>query len=132
MKHLDRKHFFLFSCLCVLCFCGQSSAQLDAEKDSPYQLQVVVRVADHPPFTEAFKKQVKRELGDGLQAAFGDLARVELSAAELPRWSPPEPRARLEAAVIATGYQRVDIDPRGFRSGSLNEPSSHGATVSGH
>src|SRR5438552_3047213 len=67
-------------------------------------------------------------VGDLRVRHFGDLARVELSAAELPRWSPPEPRARLEAAVIATGYQRVDIDPRGFRSGSLNEPSSHGPT----
>jgi uncharacterized protein len=71
-------------------------------------------------------------VGDLRVRHFGDLARVELSAAELARWSPPEPRVRLEAAVIATGYQRVDIDPRGFRSGSLNEPSSHGATVSGH
>src|SRR5437660_10687994 len=68
----------LFSSLCSLCLCGETLAQLDPEKDSPYQLQVVVRVADHPPFTAAFKKQVKRELGDGLQAAFGDLARVEV------------------------------------------------------
>src|SRR5438874_3016472 len=79
MKHLDRKQSFLFSCLSVLLLGGQSSAQLDPEKDSPYLLQVVVRVAAHPPFTAAFKEQVKRELGDSLQAAFGELARVEVA-----------------------------------------------------
>src|SRR5438128_8231827 len=68
----------LFSSLCTLCLCGEAPAQLDAEKDSPYQLQLIVRVADHPPFTAAFREQVKRELRDGLQASFADLARVEV------------------------------------------------------
>jgi uncharacterized protein len=71
-------------------------------------------------------------VGDLRVRHFGDVARIELSAAELARWSGSEPRARLEAAILATGYQRVDLDPRGFRSGSLNEASLHGATVSGH
>jgi uncharacterized protein len=69
--------------------------------------------------------------GDLRVRHFGDLARVEMSAAELARWSAAESRARLDAAVIASGYQRVDLDPRGFRSGSLNEMPSHGAPVSG-
>ena len=69
--------------------------------------------------------------GDLRVRHFGDLARVELSATELARWSPVELRARLEAVVIAAGYQRVDLDPRGYRSGSLNESPSRGATVSG-
>jgi uncharacterized protein len=71
-------------------------------------------------------------VGDLRVRHFGDVACIELSAAELARWSGSEPRARLEAAILATGYQRVDLDPRGFRSGSLNEASLHGATVSGH
>lgn len=69
--------------------------------------------------------------GDLRVRHFGDLARVELSATELARWSPVELRARLEAVVIAAGYQRVDLDARGYRSGSLNESPSRGATVSG-
>jgi uncharacterized protein len=71
-------------------------------------------------------------VGDLRVRHFGDVARIELSAAELARWSDSEPRARLEAAVLATGYRRVDLDPRGFRSGSLSEASLHSATVSGH
>jgi hypothetical protein len=70
---------FLFSSLCSLCLCGESSAQLDPEKDSPYQLQIVLRIADHPPLTPAFKDQVKRELRASLQDAFADLARVEIA-----------------------------------------------------
>jgi uncharacterized protein len=70
-------------------------------------------------------------VGDLRVRHFGDLARVELSPTELARWSRAELRARLEAVVVAAGYERVDLDPRGFRSGSLNETSSRGATVSG-
>lgn len=50
----------------------------------------------------------------------GDLARVELCAEELPRWLDGERSARLAAAVRGTGFTRVAIDLRGFRSGSLN------------
>jgi tetratricopeptide (TPR) repeat protein len=59
-----------------LCLGGKTEAQLDAEKNSPYDLQIVVKVADHPPFTSAFKEQIKRDIRAGLQDAFADLARV--------------------------------------------------------
>lgn len=79
-QHPFGQFSFLFFVLSLgsLCLCGESAAQLDAEKDSPYQLQVVVRIADHPPFTPAFKDQVQRELRAGLQDAFADLARVDI------------------------------------------------------
>lgn len=60
-------------------------------------------------------------MGDLRVRHFGDTARVELTAAELARWSEPGARARLDAAVLAAGYERVELDPRGFRSGALNE-----------
>lgn len=50
----------------------------------------------------------------------GDVARVEMDLAEVERWRADERAARLEDAVRAAGFARVDIDPRGFRSGSLN------------
>ena len=65
-----------------------------------------------------------RELGiagDLRVRHFGELARVELTAVELSRWSTGERRAVLEQALIEAGYERVEIDPRGFRSGALNE-----------
>ena len=41
-------------------------------------------------------------------------------------------RSTLEAAVRAAGYDEVELDPRGFRSGALNEATpAHGATLSG-
>jgi pyridinium-3,5-biscarboxylic acid mononucleotide sulfurtransferase len=50
----------------------------------------------------------------------GDLARIELPPNEIRRWLAPEPAARLRAAVVDAGFDRVAIDLRGFRSGSLN------------
>ena len=49
-----------------------------------------------------------------------DLARVELGADELTHWLEPSRHAALREALVATGFQRVAIDLRGFRSGSLN------------
>jgi pyridinium-3,5-biscarboxylic acid mononucleotide sulfurtransferase len=69
-------------------------------------------------------------VGDLRVRHFGDLARVELSSMELARWVDADSRARLEAVVRAAGYQRVELDPRGFRSGSLNEQASQRATLS--
>ena len=70
--------------------------------------------------------------GDLRVRHFGDLARVELSSAELAQWSSAEERARLDAAVMdAGGYTRVELDPRGFRSGALNEAIVHGAALPG-
>ena len=49
-----------------------------------------------------------------------DLARVELSRAELARWLTVGARARIRHAVRSAGFTRVAIDLAGFRSGSLN------------
>ncbi|HEY2165414.1 MAG TPA: ATP-dependent sacrificial sulfur transferase LarE [Gemmatimonadaceae bacterium] len=65
-------------------------------------------------------------VGDLRVRHFGELARVELTAAELSRWGAGERRTSLEHALIEAGYQRVEIDPRGFRSGALNELASIG------
>src|SRR5580692_5800677 len=51
---------------------------------------------------------------------FGDLGRVQLGAADLPRAADPEEHAAVLACVRAAGYQRAEIDERPLRSGSLN------------
>jgi len=50
------------------------------------------------------------------------LARLEVGADELPRAQDPAVAARLTAAVRAAGYDEVEVDPRGYRQGSLNAP----------
>ena len=51
---------------------------------------------------------------------FGDLGRVQLGAADLPRTADPDEHAAVLACVRAAGYQRAEIDERPLRSGSLN------------
>ena len=50
-----------------------------------------------------------------------DHASVEIGADDLARAMEPEMAAAIERLVEAAGYERVAIDPRGYRTGSLNE-----------
>jgi len=52
---------------------------------------------------------------------YADRARVEVGVSELARAQEPAVRARIERALRAVGYTEVTIDPRGYRTGSLNE-----------
>ncbi|MBI2407138.1 MAG: ATP-dependent sacrificial sulfur transferase LarE [Gemmatimonadetes bacterium] len=51
----------------------------------------------------------------------GETARLEMDYDQMSRWSEPAQRPALAAAVRAAGFTRVELDLRGFRSGSLNE-----------
>ncbi len=51
----------------------------------------------------------------------GDRARVEIAAAEFDRLGRPDERRRIEAAVLANGFDGVEISPEPLRSGSLND-----------
>ncbi len=46
----------------------------------------------------------------------GDVARVEVDAGRVA-----EVVARPDLLAVVTGFERVEVDPRGFRSGSMNE-----------
>jgi uncharacterized protein len=50
----------------------------------------------------------------------GELARVEIARAELPRALVIETLDAISAALRKVGYQYVALDCSGFRSGSLN------------
>jgi uncharacterized protein len=69
--------------------------------------------------------------GDLRVRHFGARARVEIGSEELERWSRGEACEQLRAALIAVGYEEIEIDQRGFRSGALNELSAS-ATLSSH
>ena len=50
----------------------------------------------------------------------GDLARIEVSPNDLPRFVELELRGELIAAFRALGFKFVTLDLEGFRSGSMN------------
>jgi len=50
----------------------------------------------------------------------GELARVEIARAEMPRALAMEMLDAITAAVREAGFQYVTLDTAGFRSGSLN------------
>jgi pyridinium-3,5-biscarboxylic acid mononucleotide sulfurtransferase len=52
---------------------------------------------------------------------FADRARVEIAPDELRRVEAEGLASRIEADLLALGFPAVEIDPRGYRSGSLNE-----------
>src|SRR4029079_17893747 len=69
--------------------------------------------------------------GDLRVLHFGARARVEMACEQLAHWSEGAARERLEAALTAVGYDEIEIDQRGFRSGALNELPI-GAALSRH
>jgi pyridinium-3,5-biscarboxylic acid mononucleotide sulfurtransferase len=52
---------------------------------------------------------------------FADRARVEIAPDELGRVEAEGLAPRIEADLVALGFPAVEIDPRGYRSGRLNE-----------
>ena len=52
---------------------------------------------------------------------FADRARVEIAPDELIRVHTENLEERIEADLLALGFPKVEIDPRGYRSGRLNE-----------
>jgi uncharacterized protein len=85
----------------------------------PYGTEVTRERLDQVERAEAAARRLG--ISGDLRVRFhDDLARVELAPDELPRWLQPERFAALRDALVATGFSRVAIDLRGFRSGSLN------------
>jgi uncharacterized protein len=52
---------------------------------------------------------------------YDELARVEIGRDELDRALAPGTRAAIEQELKAAGYRKVEVDPRGYRMGSLHE-----------
>jgi hypothetical protein len=72
------------SAIILVCLCSLfvpfslARAALDPETDKPYQLQIVLRIADNRLLTPTFRETVARQLRDSLQADLGDLALVRI------------------------------------------------------
>ena len=52
---------------------------------------------------------------------YGETARIELPLDMLPVYNQSSMRSKADAGIIAAGYQRVEVDAKGLRSGNLNE-----------
>lgn len=59
----------------------------------------------------------------------GDVARIEVALAELPRLLEPTLREKVLENIRAVGYRFVAVDLAGFRSGSLNQGVVQTATL---
>ncbi|MCA9229961.1 MAG: ATP-dependent sacrificial sulfur transferase LarE [Planctomycetales bacterium] len=69
-------------------------------------------------------EQLLRRLGfDTVRVRYhhGDLARLEVALADLPRLCEPEVRSQLVSELREAGFQYVTIDLEGFRSGSFQQ-----------
>jgi len=73
--------FIGVSAFCFLIFhFSLARAALDADADKPYQVQIVLHFGDQRLLTRDFKEQIRREIGESLQAALGDLGQVQITA----------------------------------------------------
>src|SRR5436309_6751576 len=66
------------SAFLCLAMASPARAALDPELKTPYQLRVVLQIADHRALTPVFQQQLQRELAGQLQLTYGPLARVEV------------------------------------------------------
>lgn len=62
--------------------------------------------------------------GDLRVRYYGATARLEMTSGETARWREPAARDRIRDAVLGAGFSGVEIDVRGFRSGSLHSAGS--------
>jgi uncharacterized protein len=98
--------------------------------DAPASACLSSRVPHHTEVTAAVLRRIERA-EDAVRALgfrvfrvrhHDALARLEIGRDEMARALEPGLAARLIAAVKAAGYDAVEVDPRGYRQGSLNEP----------
>jgi pyridinium-3,5-biscarboxylic acid mononucleotide sulfurtransferase len=83
-------------------------------------LEVTPERTQRVEYAEAFlKEQGFRECRVRLHE--GELARIEVPLAELPKLAEPQLRAELARRLRVLGFRFVTLDLEGFRSGNLNE-----------
>jgi pyridinium-3,5-biscarboxylic acid mononucleotide sulfurtransferase len=98
--------------------------------DAPASACLSSRIPHFTEVTAAALRQIElaedavRELGFRVFRVrhHGALARLEFARDEMPRALEPAIVELLQDRVRDAGYQDVEIDPRGYRQGSLNEP----------
>jgi uncharacterized protein len=97
--------------------------------DEPASACLSSRIPYHHEVTPAKLRQIER--GEEALHALGfrvcrvrhhdTLARVEVAREDLPRAFEPEMHDAIVRELRGAGYESVSIDPKGYRTGSLNE-----------
>ncbi len=97
--------------------------------DEPASACLSSRIPYHHEVTPDKLRQIER--GEEALHALGfrvcrvrhhdSLARVEVAREDLPRALEPEMHGAIVRELQAAGYESVTIDPKGYRTGSLNE-----------
>src|SRR5688572_16090500 len=85
----------------------------------PYGTAVTIERLGQVERAEAALRALGIE-GDLRVRHHGEMARVELESTIIDTWLEPANARRLTLAVQSAGFERVALDLRGFRSGSLN------------
>src|SRR5579864_957078 len=75
LRSCPRLRFGLVGLLLLLPATGQAQSELK----TPYDLHIVVHVAENRLLTDVFRQRIERELRDGFQAALGDMGHVTVS-----------------------------------------------------
>jgi uncharacterized protein len=97
--------------------------------DEPASACLSSRIPYHHEVTPKKLRQIER--GEDALHALGfricrvrhhdTLARVEVAREDLPRALEPGMHSAIVRELLAAGYESVTIDPKGYRTGSLNE-----------
>jgi uncharacterized protein len=97
--------------------------------DEPASACLSSRIPYHHEVTPKKLRQIER--GEDALHALGfricrvrhhdTLARVEVAREDLPRALEPGMHGAIVRELLAAGYESVTIDPKGYRTGSLNE-----------
>ena len=97
--------------------------------DKPSQACLASRVPYGDPVTLEKLEQVEKGeqilVAEGFRLCrlrhHGSFARIEVSLEDIDRLSKETVWARIAVAILDLGFERVEIDPKGYRTGSLNE-----------
>ncbi len=85
----------------------------------PYGTRITRDALKRVEDAESFMKGLC--FGDLRVRSYNDMAKIEVDAAELPRFIDKELREFVVRKIKALGFKYVSIDLEGFRSGKLNE-----------
>ncbi len=97
MKPSSRCIMYVFFYVFFISFLYPYSEVRAQELNTPYDLHIVVHVAENRLLTDVFRNRIKRELHDGFQSALGDMGRVPVT----------DTHPRL-ADVLARGLRSLD------------------------